>query len=224
MNNPFSSTNNKPPQLKEEFAYEMIKEAILSGELLPNQQISLSTLAKQLGVSIIPVNHAIRRLISEGLVKQDPHHSPFVEEFSADAVKEVLTIRYHLEELALKEAIPFIGEKEIAELRNQIDCMEEKVVAHDMHAYGIANRAFHMKIYSYCPYPLLYELIDDLWNKAELNRSRSVFSLVHNMAEHSQEDHQKLLDLVEQKKTDEAIEFLRKHRAYSRKKLLEQIQ
>lgn len=224
MNNPFSSTNNKPPQLKEEFAYEMIKEAILSGELLPNQQISLSTLSKQLGVSIIPVNHAIRRLISEGLVKQDPHHSPYVEEFSADAVKEVLTIRYHLEELALKEAIPFIGEDEVADLRDHIDCMNEKVEEHDMHAYGIANRAFHLKIYSYCPYPLLYELIDDLWNKAELNRSRSVFSLVHNMAEHSQEDHTKLLDLIEQKKTDKAIEFLRKHRAYSRQKLLEQIQ
>ena len=112
MNNPFSSTNNKPPQLKEDFAYEMIREAILSGELLPNQQISLSTLAKQLGVSIIPVNHAIRRLISEGLVKQDPHHSPYVEEFSADAVKEVLTIRYHLEELASSKSIPFISEKE----------------------------------------------------------------------------------------------------------------
>ncbi len=224
MNNPFSSTNNKPPQLKEDFAYEMIREAILSGELLPNQQISLSTLAKQLGVSIIPVNHAIRRLISEGLVKQDPHHSPYVEEFSADAVKEVLTIRYHLEELALRESIPFISEKEMADLRDHIKCMDEKVSEHDMHAYGIANRAFHLKIYSYCPYPLLYELIDDLWNKAELNRSRSVFSLVHNMAEHSQEDHQQLLDLIEQKKVEEAIEFLRKHRAYSREKLLEQIQ
>ena len=44
------------------------------------------------------------------------------------------------------------------------------------------------------------------------------------MAEHSQEDHQQLLDLIEQKKVEEAIEFLRKHRADSREKLLEQIQ
>jgi DNA-binding GntR family transcriptional regulator len=222
MDNVFAS-NNRPPQLKEDFAYESIKEAILSGELRPNQRISLSELSRNLGVSIIPVNHAIRRLISEGLVRQDPHHSPYVEEFSADALKEVLTIRYHLEELALRQSIPLIGEKAMQELRTMKAAMDKTVEAEDIHAYGIANRAFHMKIYSYGPYPLLYDLIDDLWNKAELNRSRSVFSLVQNMAEHSQGDHARLLDLIEAKKVDDAIEALRQHRLYSRNKLLEKI-
>lgn len=223
MDNPFVSTHNKPPQLKEDFAYDMIKEAILSGELRPNQQISLSTLSKQLGVSIIPVNQAIRRLISEGLVKQDPHHSPCVEEFSADALQEILTVRYHLEELAMREAIPHIGPKEMAELHQMKREMDDEIQESDMHAYGIANRAFHMKIYSYCSNQLLYDLIDDLWNKAELNRSRSVFALVQNMAEHSQFDHQKLLELIEEKKVDEAIVALHYHRIYSRDKLLENI-
>ncbi len=223
MDNPFELTNNKAPQLKEDFAYDMIKEAILGGDLRPDQQISLSTLSKQLGVSIIPVNQAIRRLISEGLVKQDPHHSPYVAEFSADSLQEILTIRYHLEELAMREAIPNIGEKEMDELRSMKQEMDENVESSDMHAYGIENRAFHMKIYSYCPYPMLCELIDDLWNKAELNRSRSVFSLVQNMAQHSQFDHEKLLDLIEEKKVDEAIEALHFHRIYSRDRLLEKI-
>jgi DNA-binding GntR family transcriptional regulator len=223
MDNPFGSTNNKPPQLKEDFAYEMIKEAIISGELRPNQQISLSTLSKQLGVSIIPVNQAIRRLISEGLVKQDPHHSPCVEEFSAGALEEILTVRYHLEELAMREAIPHIGPEEMKVLRQAKVDMDNKIQSSDMHAYGIANRAFHMKIYSYCFNQLLYDLIDDLWNKAELNRSRSVFALVNNMAEHSQFDHENLLDLIEDKKIDEALQALHYHRIYSRDKLLEKI-
>lgn len=223
MDNPFAVTKNKPPQLKEDFAYDMIREAILSGELRPNQQISLSTLSKQLGVSIIPVNQAIRRLISEGLVKQDPHHSPCVEEFSADALQEILAVRYHLEELAMREAIPNIGTKEMTALRRMKREMDEEIEESDMHAYGIANRAFHMKIYSYCYNQLLYDLIDDLWNKAELNRSRSVFSLVQNMAEHSQFDHQKLLDLIEAKDVDEALVALHYHRIYSRDKLLEKI-
>ena len=223
MENPFSITKNKPPQLKEDFAYDMIREAILSGELRPNQQISLSALSKQLGISIIPVNQAIRRLISEGLVKQDPHHSPCVEEFSADALQEILAVRYHLEELAMREAIPNIGANEIGELLKMKQEMDDEIEESDMHAYGIANRAFHMKIYSYCYNQLLYDLIDDLWNKAELNRSRSVFSLVQNMAVHSQFDHQKLLDLISEKKIDEAIVALHYHRIYSRDKLLEKI-
>lgn len=215
------SSNKFTPQLKEEFAYESIKEAIISGDLKPNQQISLSSLAKNLGVSIIPVNTAIRRLISEGLVTQESHHSPYVAEFSAEDLDEVLTIRYHLEELALRKSLPNIGEKEIRELRAMKADMDEKVQARDTHSYGIANRQFHMKMYSYCQYQLLCELIDDLWNKAELNRSRSVFSLVQNMAEHSQGDHERILDLIEQHRIDDTIEAMRDHREYSRKKLLE---
>ena len=214
-------SNKYTPQSKEEFAYETIKEAILSGDLAPNQMISLSDLARNLGVSIIPVNHAIRRLNSEGLVRQDPHHSPYVEEFSSEAIVDILSIRYCLEELAMKESIPHILAEEIQELRILKARMDEKIREKDMHAYGIANRNFHMKIYSFCPNKVLYDLIDDLWNKAELNRSRSVFVLVANMAEHSQKDHEILLDLIEQKKVDEAIQFLNKHREYSRQKLLE---
>jgi len=76
-----SSLNNNVPPSREDFAYDSIKEAILSGELLPNQKISLSDLANKLGISIIPVNSAVGRLVAEGLVRQDPHHSPYVVEF-----------------------------------------------------------------------------------------------------------------------------------------------
>jgi DNA-binding GntR family transcriptional regulator len=208
------------PQSKEDFAYESIKEAILSGQLAPNQQISLTALAKNLGVSIIPVNHAIRRLITEGLVRQDPHHSPYVEEFSAEALKNILDIRYHLEELAMRDAITHIGPAELKVLRQMKADMDLIVQEKDMHKFGIANRDFHMMIYSYSENKLLYDLIDDLWNKAELNRSRSVFSLVQNMAEQSQQHHGRLLDLIEQGKIEDTIQMLHEHRSFSRNKLL----
>lgn len=215
------SSQKYMPQSKEDFAYDTIREAILSGDLEPNQQISLSGLSKELGISIIPVNHAIRRLISEGLVRQDPHHSPYVEDFSADDVEDILSVRYCLEELAMAESIPHINEDEMRELRWLKAKLDEKIEENDMHAYGIWNRKFHMKIYSYCHNQLLFDLIEDLWNKAELNRSRTVFILVKDMAEHSKKDHEILLNLIEAKKIDEAIQSLHDHREYSRKKLLD---
>lgn len=212
------------PLSREDFAYDAIKEAILSGELLPNQKISLTDLAKNLGVSIIPVNNAVRRLTSEGLIKQDPHHSPYVEEFSSTAVNEVLMIRYHMEELALREAIKHIREDELSILRVYIDEMDEAIQKKDYHTYGLINRAFHMAVYSYSGLPMLCDLIKDLWNKAELNRCRSVFSLVPNMAEHSLTEHVQLLDLIEKKDIEAAIDVLKKHKNYSRVKLLEALE
>ena len=222
MENTPSLIKNTPPS-REDYAYEAIKEAILSGELLPNQKISLSGLARKLGVSIIPVNNAIRRLTTEGLITQDPHHSPFVKEFSSEDLTEVLAIRYHLEKLALREAIPNIGTEEIKELRELVNALDLAIQENDMHQYGILNRSLHMKIYSYCPFPMLCDMINDLWNKAELNRCRSVFALIPNMADHSQSEHLEMLDLIEKKDIEASLKVLARHKNYSREKLLESL-
>ncbi|OJX38302.1 MAG: hypothetical protein BGO78_09855 [Chloroflexi bacterium 44-23] len=208
------------PLSREEFAYDAIKEAILTGDLLPSQRISLTDLAKNLGVSIIPVNNAVRRLTSEGLIKQDPHHSPYVEEFSAKDTNEVLAIRYWLEELALRHAVPNMDYSGIASLQEFITLMQEAVNQKDNHAYGKINRAFHMFIYSYSNFPMLCSMIDDLWNKAELNRCRSVFALVPNMAEHSLAEHRELVEAIEKKDLELALAILREHKNYSRVNLL----
>ena len=81
-----------------------------------------------------------------------------------------------------------------------------------------------MAIYEYSGLPLLLMMIDDLWNKAELNRCRSVFSLVPNMAAHSFEEHLALLESIETRDVEAALENLRKHKHYSRVKLLESLE
>ncbi|MCJ7695737.1 MAG: GntR family transcriptional regulator [Anaerolineaceae bacterium] len=212
------------PLSREDFAYETIKEAILGGELLPNQKISLTSLAQSLGVSIIPVNNAVRRLTSEGLIKQDPHHSPYVEEFSSSDTNEVLIIRYHLEELALKESILKIDDAGFTKLHGYIAQMRDAIERKDNHTYGKTNRAFHMAIYEFSGLSLLTMMIDDLWNKAELNRCRSVFTLVPHMAAHSFEEHLVLLENIEKRDFDAALKNLREHKNYSRVKLLESLE
>jgi DNA-binding GntR family transcriptional regulator len=219
MNNNIILNNKEAPPLREEFAYEAIKEAILSGDLLPNQKISLSSMAESLGISIIPVKTAIQKLISEGLVRQDPHHSPVVEEFSWKETNEVLKIRYHLEDLALKEAIANIDGEGIVCLESKLNDLKEAMKNNDNHSYGKINREFHMAIYQNSKMPLLINTIEDLWNKSELNRSRSVFSLVPNMMSHSFQEHQNLVDCIKNKECEKAINLLHEHRSFSQNML-----
>jgi DNA-binding GntR family transcriptional regulator len=223
MNNIPILTKNAPIS-REDYAYDAIKEAILSGELLPGQKISLTELARNLGVSIIPVNNAVRRLTSEGLIRQDPHHSPHVEEFSSQATNEVLIIRYHMEELALRESIPNIDNDGIAVLFSYIQQMDAAIERKDYHTYGKINRAFHMSLYVYSQLPMLCDMIDDLWNKAELNRCRSVFSLVPNMAKHSNTEHKEMMEAIDRRDIPMALEILHKHKHYSRVQLLEALE
>src|SRR5687768_2584575 len=101
---------------REDQVYEAIKESILRGDFKPNEVVSQSEIARQLGVSIIPVRSAMSRLLAEGLLSQDPYHSPQVSALTQAELEEVLFIAMHLEILATREAIPFIGLGEMEKL------------------------------------------------------------------------------------------------------------
>jgi len=49
--------------------YQILRHAILTGELQPGERLVERKLAQQLGVSRTPVREAIRKLELEGLVK-----------------------------------------------------------------------------------------------------------------------------------------------------------
>jgi len=71
---------------------------------------------------------------------------------------------------------------------------------------------------------MLCSIIDDLWNKAELNRCRSVFALVPHMIEHSLADHIQLVEKIENNDLEAAIDVLKQHKNYSRVNLLESLE
>lgn len=209
------------PVSKEDFVYETLRELILSGQLKPNESISQVDIAGKLGVSPIPVRAAMGRLVAEGLMTQKPHYSPQVSALSLQDLEEILTIRAHLEVLATKVTTPFIGPETAAELRLLLDEMSTAIEDRVPHRYGSLNKAFHLKIYEHCPYPLLQQMIKDLWDKADLYRSRSIFTLVLGLTDQSQREHEELLQLMQAGEAELAAKLLERHKARAQRLLLE---
>ena len=54
---------------KSEQAYAAVKARIVDGSYSPGYRLVLAKIAEDLGVSVVPVREAIRRLEAEGLVK-----------------------------------------------------------------------------------------------------------------------------------------------------------
>ena len=202
-----------PPVVsKEDIAYEALKEAIISGKLKPNTVVNQSQVASMLDLSTIPVRSAISRLVSEGLLTQEPHHSPRVSPFSPEQINEVLIIRGHLEILATAEAIPHIGPDELAELRSMVEEMRVALESQDLYRFGTLNKAFHLKTYAFCPLPLLQQMIRDLWAKTDIHHSRSMFIMVPELAYQSHKEHEELLDLIETGNAAAAAELTHRHK------------
>jgi len=205
---------------REDVVYDAIKESILNGQFKPSEVINQSEIAQQMGISIIPVRTAISRLVSEGLVTQDPYHSPQVSALSKKDLEEVLVICMHLEIVATREAIPQIGPAELAGMRALLDEMTESVQRNDLQDFGNLTRQFHMSIYEHCPYPRLRQMITDLWMKVDINQYRSMYELVPNLAHRTQEDFESIFHLIETHQVDEAVELMEEHERFSRNSFL----
>ena len=89
------------PSLVELVAVDL-REAILTGRLLPGERISDARVAEEMGISRAPVREAIRQLAAHGLVKEERRRGAFVRRLSRTSVGQVYDCRRALEGLAAR--------------------------------------------------------------------------------------------------------------------------
>ena len=111
-----------PGSLKQR-AYEHIRKKLLTGEFPPGVRLSNRALAKELGISFIPVREAISRLGSEGLVDLRPGVGCFVVRPSRQELEEIYDIREALECHAVEKALGRLTRADLAEMTRWTDVM-----------------------------------------------------------------------------------------------------
>lgn len=89
-------------------AYEMIKEKIISCELMPGSPISEKALMLEIQASRTPIREALSKLENENLVKIYPKRGIFVTGITVKDVIDIYTVREVVEPLAARLATPNI--------------------------------------------------------------------------------------------------------------------
>ena len=154
---------------KAEVAYELVRERLVRGELVPGSVIQQGALARELGISTTPLREALRRLMSDGLVELDAHRDARVTPLTAEEARDLVELRRSLDPLAAGLA---------AERRTRQDLELIRQTAHDLaplradpRAADLAtHRRFHVAIYSASHNQLLVQALDGLWDKADRYR------------------------------------------------------
>jgi DNA-binding GntR family transcriptional regulator len=177
--------------------YEALRKDMVEGRLKPGQKIIMSDVAKEFGLSDIPVREAIRRLESEGYVRFTPHVGAIVSELDEDKIIELYLIRVELESLATRLAVPYITVRDIDFLIKKNHDMALAIQAEKLDKLSALNKDFHLRIYQAAPYPILSQLIEDLWGKME--RAKRVFTFVPDRAAASVEEHKKIITALQAK-------------------------
>ncbi len=156
----------------------------------------LAQLAGDLGMSVVPVREAIRRLEAEGLVTYERNVGAQV------AMVHESEYVYTMETLALVEgaatrlAAPFVTADHIARARTINDEMIACLDDFRPHRFTELNLEFHAVLFEECTNPHILDLVHRGWNRLRVLRD-STFGFVPGRARQSVVEHEDLLRLIE---------------------------
>lgn len=130
---------------RNEWAYEMLHEAIREGAIEPGQRIMEVDVSAWLRVSRTPVREAMRRLQAEGLLEHAAGGGLSVAIYDLRAIAEFYATRESLEGTAAALAARHADTTEMGILRAILDGM--RALGDDPRAQARENEAFHEHIY-----------------------------------------------------------------------------
>jgi DNA-binding GntR family transcriptional regulator len=126
--------------------YQILRQQILEGSLLPRARLAEPNLAQELGSSRTPVREALRRLEREGLVERSHSGGLYVTQLTREDASEVIGIRAVLEAYAAKLATQQITEPELASLRRVHEEADVAIQEDDVSRLVKLNTDFHDQI------------------------------------------------------------------------------
>ena len=145
-----------------EQVYGIIRASLMDGRYKPGERLTIASLANQLGVSITPVREAIFRLVTEHALEMRAATSIQVRSLTPSELREIQTIRHHLEGEAAAQAAVKISLTDLAALE-ALHAEFTRAVASDPLEASRINRAFHFKLAGAAEMPLLYAAIEGMW-------------------------------------------------------------
>jgi DNA-binding GntR family transcriptional regulator len=151
----------EPP--KHDQVYGAIRNALITGRIVPGRGVTLRGLAATLGVSPMPVREALRRLAAEGGLEVRANRRVYVPDMDAARFEELVAVRSLLEPEAAARALPFIDAERLKRIEAIDNALEAALTSGDAEAYMAANHAFHFAIYTAAPSSVLVPLIETLW-------------------------------------------------------------
>ena len=123
--------------------YPKLKEMIYSGQLMPNETLSLIELAKTFKTSLTPVGSVLSKLADEGLVIKRPNKSAIVAPISIDKITILFNTGALLEGMAAYLATSRITSKEVGKMQKLTEKMKKTKIPEEATRLKKLNEEFH---------------------------------------------------------------------------------
>jgi DNA-binding GntR family transcriptional regulator len=196
---------------KQERTYTVLRDRIHSGTFAPRARLNIDALARELGVSAIPVREALRRLEAEGWVKFQPNVGAIVAPVDATAWEQQMVVVAILEGAATADAAAHLTPADLAKLKRLAAEMEQVAANGDLAKFSRLNRRLHAAVVARCANVFLLELLEQ--TNQRLDRIRdTMFTYLPERSKPAVAEHAHLIELLEDGDTAEVERYARWHK------------
>lgn len=146
-----------------ETVYRTLRERILIGGVAPGMAVTLRGLADSLGVSVMPVRDAVRRLIAERALTMQDNRRVLVPEMTRSKFNQVVFVRQTLEPELAARALPRMTAGDIKGMQTIDHSIDRAMAKGDVEGYMRGNFQFHFSIYKLANNETLLGLVESVW-------------------------------------------------------------
>lgn len=198
-----------PRQTIASMALEALRSHILRGHYPDGEALRQDALARQLGVSRIPIREALRQLEAEGLVTFIPHRGAVVASLSLEEVDEVFELRANVEPELLRRAIPHLSSEDFEHTAEILQQYERALRTGNVAVWGELNWRFHSTLYAPADRPVTLGLMQRLHDHAD--RYVRVQLAVTHWQSRAIREHRAIAAAARRRDTRKACALLRHH-------------
>ena len=211
-----------------EKAYLRVRDGILQGEFPLGAVLSRRNLAKEFGMSFLPMSEALQRLEVEGLVESKPRVGTRVRIPTLQDVRESYIIREALESQSARlfaEKSSSLEQMELRRMAEHLDelydhCAHEQVDPDFLYSVHTYHLQFHMRIAECTGCIALRDAIE----KNQVLVFNWLFDTVAERRTLPPHFHAELIQALSSKDPEVADDAMRKHIRYGLDQVLQRIQ
>jgi len=190
--------------------FRVLRDQIVSMELLPRQQISRVELSKAFGVSQTPVREAILRLEEIGLVDVIPQSKTEIAPIDSRRITETQFLRRALEIEVCLTVSDRATESELSSIYERISQQEALVDDDDqMSDFLQLDRLFHRSLFQVADQESLHDLIID--RSVHLDRLRRLQLPLKGKRQRIIDDHKRIFDAITSREYTRIVEAIHTH-------------
>lgn len=139
---------------------DIIRKAIIDGNMRPGTPIVEMALAEQLNISRAPLREAIQILEADGLIESVPYKGKRVKPLTLKEVEELYSLREQFEAFSIRRIIE--RNVDVSELRMHSDSMFAAAEAGDFSRLMVADEAFHRTLIRLADHDIMLGIWDNL--------------------------------------------------------------